>query len=288
MDREFRSSDLHWEVEGEGRPLLFLHGFGSNLYCWRYLRKALADRYQLLLVDLKGFGASPKPRDGMYSVQDHARLIYESIVERDLKDLTLIGHSMGGGIALFTCLKLCDEGQTRRLRSLVLIDGVAYQQELPGYMGVLRIPALGELSTYLLPSRFNVGRVLKLCYYDPSRITSDQVPAYADPMNTPGGKYAVLRTARQLIPKDLDQLAKRYATITVPTLLLWGDHDPLVPRWVATKLEKTLPNCRLVIIPECGHIPQEEKPEETARILSEFLARSPQRPRAAAGCDQVA
>jgi pimeloyl-ACP methyl ester carboxylesterase len=81
----------------------------------------------------------------------------------------------------------------------------------------------------------------------------------------------MLATARQMIPPDIDALSARYATITVPTLLIWGRQDPIVPLNVGERLVKILPSARLEIIDACGHCPHEEHPEQTARLMNQFL-----------------
>jgi len=133
--------DLYFEERGEGRPLVFLHGFGANIHTWKHLVPRLADRYKTVSIDLKGFGLSPKPADNEYSAEDQAELVADFIVKKDLSDVTIIGHSLGGAIGLLTAVKL----QARRRKSphsLVLIDTIAYKQPLPFFIKLLRLPML--------------------------------------------------------------------------------------------------------------------------------------------------
>ena len=88
---------------GEGNPVLLIHGFGASSYSWRHIIAPLAQKYRVITIDLKGFGESPKPRDDLYSVYEQARLVRNFILENDLQNVRIIGHSYGGGVALVTC-----------------------------------------------------------------------------------------------------------------------------------------------------------------------------------------
>ena len=102
--------------------MLCLHGFGGTLYSWRNFIEPLPQNYKLILIDLKGFGKSPKPNDMRYSPFDHAELIYQFILEHDLKRLTLIGNSFGGVLSLLLSIMLKKRNESSRLKSMILIE----------------------------------------------------------------------------------------------------------------------------------------------------------------------
>ncbi len=261
---------LYHEIYGQGDPLLCIHGFGASLYSWRNFIEPFAKDYRLILIDLKGCGKSPKPDDTKYSSQDHADLLYQFILEHDLRKLTLIGNSFGGALSLLLSLMLADAGESARLKSLVLIDAGAYKEYVPAYLKLLSVPLL-NLGVYLIPSRAAVRAILRKAYYDPSKITDEQIAAYAGPIAAPGGKHALIETGRQLVPANFDKLVKRYKQITVPTLIIWGREDRIIPLKVGELLDRKIANSTLKIIEDCGHAPQEEKPEETVPLVLEFL-----------------
>jgi pimeloyl-ACP methyl ester carboxylesterase len=267
---------LHHEIKGSGDPILFLHGFGTNTYTWRHLVERLARDRTVVLVDLKGFGRSPKPMDDHYALADQARLVRDFIRENDLRNLTLVGHSMGGGIALLVALDLLEDDD-EYLESLVLIGSIAHPQTLPWFIQLLRTPVLRDLALSIVPAETQVRMILNLAYHDAGRITDDTVKAYAAALKTGGGRHALLRTAERLIPPDLEDLIPRYRTIDVPTLLIWGRDDKIVPLDVGERLHRDIPNSRLVVLDETGHFPHEERPEETLMILSDFLGMAAER-----------
>src|SRR5215470_10255528 len=184
---------LHVESHGTGRPVLLIHGFGGSLYTWRHLVPMLARDHEVVAVDLKGAGRARKPADGRYSVGDHADCIAALIEQRDWRDLTIVGHSFGGGVALAAIVGARLEG---RLRNLVLIDSMAYRQAFPWFIRAMRVPILGPLSVFLLPKALQVRFVLRSAYHRPARITGDAVETYAAPLRQPDGRRALIEMAR--------------------------------------------------------------------------------------------
>jgi pimeloyl-ACP methyl ester carboxylesterase len=261
---------LHYEIYGAGNPVLCLHGFGASLFSWRNFIEPFSHDYQLILVDLKGSGNSPKPLDSAYSTKDHADLLYRLIQDLDLKELTLAGNSFGGALALLLSIMLLDK-EPGRLRSLVLIDAGAYKEYIPIYVKLIGVPLIGAAAIYLTPAKCMARSILKLAYYDPQKITAAQIAAYAAPIASPGGKHALLETGKQIIPPDIDQLVARYKDINVPTLIIWGKQDKIISPAAADLLDQAIPNSTLKWIDQCGHVPQEETPEATVPLVLDFL-----------------
>ena len=159
----------------------------------------------------------------------------------------------------------------RSLSKLILIDSAGEKGSLPPHLNLLR-SILGAPMIYLSPSRLAAKMTLRMCYYDRKKITKEQVEAYAAPLASAGGRHALLQTARQCIPANADELIAAVSAITVPTLILWGREDKVIPLKVGKLLHELIPNSTLDVIEQCGHIPQEEKPDETIARISEFLA----------------
>lgn len=258
------------ERGGRGRPLVLIHGFGGNSYTWRHWAPRLSRKFHVLSVDLKGHGSAPKPRDDAYGPTHHADLLVRTIRGRDLERVTLVGHSLGGGIALLTALQL-DEAGDRRIHSLVLVSAAAFPQRVPRFIRWLRRPLLGPGLIRLIPPRFLVRRILRSIVHDPGSVTRRQVEAYAEPLSTPEGRSAILRGARQLVPADLERIAERYASVRTPALVLWGRGDPVVPVALGERLARILPRGRIEVLDACGHLPQEERPGEALEVVRDFL-----------------
>lgn len=260
---------------GAGDPVLCLHGLGASTYSWRELIGPLSKQYKLILVDFRGFGASPKPNDKHYSIQEHADSIYQFILEHDLKNLTLVGNSFGGAVSLLVAIRLCEE-ERGRFSKLILIDSGGYNLHLPFHLKLLRTPVLGWLAIHVLPPSISALTVLKDSYYDWQKITCNQIRAYARPIAAPGERHAMLETAKQIIPGNIDEIIAKYKTICVPTLIVWGRQDRVIPIVIGQMLDEAIPDSRLVPIDHAGHIPQEEVPEAVVPLILEFLRRGSQ------------
>jgi pimeloyl-ACP methyl ester carboxylesterase len=261
---------LYVEEQGKGAPVLLIHGFGASTYTWRHVAPELAKTHRVIAVDLKGFGQSDKPFDSRYSVFDQAELLAQLIVDKDLRNLTLVGHSFGGGIALLLALE-ANERLEGRITKLVLLDSIAYPQNIPVFFRLLDVPLVSHLGVSMIPPSVQTRVALRIAYFDDSKIDQDEVDAYAAPLRTAAGKHAIIYSARQIVPDGLAEISERYKTIELPTLILWCDHDRIVPLEVGLKLRRTLPNSTLRLVEDCGHMPQEEQPESTLKLLQGFL-----------------
>jgi pimeloyl-ACP methyl ester carboxylesterase len=261
---------LYYYEEGKGPPLLLIHGFGASTYTWRHLAPELAKNYRVIAVDLKGFGQSDKPFDGRYSVYDQAELLAQLIEDKDLRDLTLVGHSFGGGVALLLALE-ANQRLDGRITRLVLLDSIAYPQNIPVFFRLLDVPLVSQLGVRMVPPSVQTRVALRIAYFDDSKIDPEEVELYAAPLKTAAGKHAIIHSARQIVPEDIAELSERYKTIELPTLILWCDHDRIVPLEVGIKLRRTLPNSTLRLIEDCGHMPQEEQPASTLALIKGFI-----------------
>lgn len=261
---------LFYETKGDGAPVMLIHGFGASTFTWRRIAPALARKHKVIAVDLKGFGQSDKPQDERYSIFDQAELIKELIVENDLRNLTLIGHSYGGGVSLMLALD-DDPRLAGRIVRLVLLDTIAYPQDIPLAFKMMDVPVVSHLGVRMVPPAVQARVALKLAYFDDSKIGEEDVEMYAAPLKTASGKHAVIHSARQIMPASMNEISQRYPTIKLPTLIAWCDSDRIVPLDIGLELRRDMPNSRLEIIEKCGHMPQEEQPEATLRLIQKFL-----------------
>jgi len=277
-------SGLHYEICGSGDPIVALHGLGGSLYTWRNLKGSFPN-HKLIMIDLKGAGDSDKPHDKQYSVKDQSDLIYQFILEQDLRNLTLMGNSYGGAVSLVLAIRLCKEEsrtphkeQPPRLASLILLDSGGYNRDLPSHLKILKTPLIGWLAVHVLSPEAAANKVLKDSYYMDCKITKEQIAEYARPIRARGGRYALLQTAKQAIPENSDEITSQYKNISVPTLIIWGLDDEVIPVKIGLMLHQEILPSRLELINDCGHVPQEEQPEETMRYISAFFSSLGQRP----------
>jgi len=262
---------IYYEDIGQGEPLILLHGFGETHATWATLAPALARDHRVISVDLKGAGFSDKPDDGRYRIADQAEIIDALADALRLKGVTLIGHSLGGGVALMTALDW-QERESPRLARLILIDSAGISDTPPHLISMLRWPLFGPLMLHLANPDVLVRQILTGNYADPRRVAPELVEAYARSMQAPGGRTALIMTARQVIPDNIAGLVARYRTLDVPTLVLWCRQDRVLPVTDAEKFRVALPRADVRLLDRCGHSPHEERPAETLRIIERFLS----------------
>ncbi len=265
-------SGLYYAIYGTGQPLLAIHGLGASMYSWREFvkEKDTFPGYQIILIDLKGSGNSEKPHTRNYSIKTQRDLVLQFIQEQNLKSLTLVGNSYGGAVSLLVTLKLIEQ-KSNVLTRLILLDSGGYNKLLPWYLKLLRTPVLGWLALNILTPEEAADTVLKNAYYDDRLITREQIAAYAAPIGARGGRYALLQIAKGVIPKDINKITAQYPSINVPTFILWGLNDEVIPLEIGKMLNAAIKGSRLDTINECGHVPQEEKPAETICWMRKFL-----------------
>jgi pimeloyl-ACP methyl ester carboxylesterase len=234
----------------------------------------LARDHRVFVVEMKGFGASPKPRDGHYGPRDQAVLLHHLILQQGLDELTLIGHSLGGAVVLLTALRLLEENPSL-VRRLVLVSAPIVPQPPSPFIRLAGRPLIGPVLLRLLPPRFLIRTALKWAYFDSGIVSESHVEAYAEPLRRRDGRYALALSARQVVPADFEDVPPLLRRLTLPVLLLWGEDDPIVPLASGKRAEELLSNAILEVLPECGHVPQEERPREALGLLRDFLASDP-------------
>lgn len=266
------SVNLYFEEQGTGDTILLLHGLGESTFTWHDVIPALAARHRVIALDLKGFGRSDKPDDGFYSADDQAALVARFIIERDLKDVTLIGHSFGGTVALRTALGEGMKG-SGRIRRIAVIGSPALPRSTARYLDLVKTPVLPDtLASALSPEA--LARLL-LREASGGYVDSDEnVEGYAAPYRDQAAMRSFFATARAIVTEtDANEIAKRYKALEQPVLVVWCRKDPIVPLSAGRKLAATLPRARLAIIEGCHHLPQHERPKQLLKTLSAFIAR---------------
>jgi pimeloyl-ACP methyl ester carboxylesterase len=265
---------LYFEEQGDGPPLLLLHGLGESSFTWREIAPALAANHRVIALDLKGFGRSEKPDDGAYSAEDQAALVARFIVERGLEALTLIGHSFGGTVALRTALA---DGiaNTPRIRRIVVIGAPALPRSTARYLDVVKAPLIPDT----LASAVSAETLARLLLREAmggrkSLVNDDLVEGYAAPYRDPAAMTAFLATARAIVTEEgAEAIAKRYATLDQPTLVVWCRKDPIVPVKAGRHLKAAIPHAELTVLEGCHHLPQHERPKQLLKTLAPFLGK---------------
>jgi len=248
-------------------PLILIHGYTASTYVWKTTAPMLADAgFRVIAVDLIGFGFSDKPRSFEYSIQAQARMISQFMAGLDVPSATLIGSSYGGAVALTVALE-----NPNLVDRLILVDPVT--NDVPKNHPILRLVSfrgVGEAMTPIIAgSRFFMKHRMRGTLHKTSHhlITRERMDAIRRPLNAADGHHSLLATSREWSAAHIERDADK---IKAPTLIIWGENDRVIPvRNGYTLLEK-MPNSRLVVLKDCGHVPPEEKTEVFVDLVSKF------------------
>jgi pimeloyl-ACP methyl ester carboxylesterase len=262
---------INYEITGNGKTsLLFLHGFGASLETWKFVKDFFdKEKYTLIFVDLCAHGNSSYEKQSDYSIEHQTKIIFEFIKKLKLDDFILIGHSYGGSIALLLSVIYPE----LKINKMILIDAGAYSDELPFFIRQLKNPLISFLSNllgYIVPKKAAGRFVLKNLYYNKKLATDERVSLYTKFFSVKQFK-TIIKAAKGIIPAEYDTYISSYSKINIPVLIIWGKDDGVISLRMGEKLHKSLKNSNLVVLPNCGHIPQEELPEETYEKIAQFL-----------------
>ena len=255
--------------EGQGPPLILLHGYGGSMWQWEY-QQPLAAHFRVITPDLLGSGLSDKP-DIDYRPSELIDSVRGLMDALGLHTATLIGNSMGGGVAIGMALT-----HPERIHRLVLIDTLPDHVRERLVSPLMRRAINTHVPTWL--ARFGASlfgnrtmeAVLQEVVYDHSLIT----PLVLERSNRNRRREDMigpLLSLRDSLPLWEEHYAPRLTAIRPSTLILWGEQDRLFPPQVGRDLQAMIPHARLIVIPKAGHIPQWEQPEAVNRHIRDFL-----------------
>ncbi len=247
---------------GAGPAVVLIHGFAASMYAWRHTIGPLAAAgYRVVAFDDRGFGFSARPATG-YANADYVRLVVALLDSLHIPDAVLVGHSMGGEIAAEVTL-----AHPERVRALALVDAAGLEVHWAFLLRAARWRMIGSIASGVR-SRGVTARVLRSMYADPAKVTEGDVDQYYAPVAEADYGQALKGVLREY---RFDALRGRLSAIQVPTLLLWGTDDRLIPPAVGRHMAAELPRAAFVLVPRAGHAAPEEQPEAVNRLLLTFL-----------------
>jgi pimeloyl-ACP methyl ester carboxylesterase len=260
----------YWAEGSQGAPVVLIHGLGGFIEDWLPSFDALAAQHRVVAVDLLGHGRTDKPKEGAYRVADLAQFVKDFMAALAIENARMVGHSLGGGI--ITRLTLMHPAVVDRL---VLVSSAGLGKEVTIALRIASIPLLGELLTR--PSRAGVAQTARFIVHDPAVMTGELIELGYQMAALSGAQRAFLRTLRangNLFGQGKSLYGPNVLglpSITKPVLVLWGRQDQIVPAAHAQVAAKSIPDARVHIFENCGHVPMLEYPRAFNELLLEFL-----------------
>ena len=261
----FGQKIVYYEA-GSGPTLVLVHGFASQArFDWGRVIVPLSKHHHVIAMDQIGFGRSEKPFID-YSVQTYVDFLGEFLRTLKVEKFDLAGESLGGWIVANYTIQALDAGNTGKYAlpkpsKLILEDAAGHTDPFKAGGSVGKIPITGTIQ--------DAGGVA-IVFYDKSLITPEFVRAnFAMKLEANDGMTERLLTANPKLASEV--VAGKLDRITIPTLVVWGENDQLVPLDDGKDYAAKIPNARLVIVPECGHAASLEKPKEFLAAVDGFL-----------------
>lgn len=269
LNPAFESIDgvrVRYARTGQGPSLVLLHGYASSLYTWKDVLPALAAHHDVVALDFPGFGESDRPSS--LSWNGYPPVVLGLMDRLGIARASLAGNSMGGAVAV-----LVAAAEPERIHRLVLIDSAGFNlapQDRPAVLRLLQTPLAPVIGR--LPLRRPLTRLgLRQVFDDDSLVTPERLDEYVAPLMRPGtfeGLVSLLGSAGASTAGGFEAAAK---SVRAPTLVIWGAEDRWVGASDADRFVAAIAGARKIVIPACGHMPQEEKPAATAALIEDFL-----------------
>ena len=270
---DVKGQAVHLRDQGpraDAAPIVLLHGTAASLHTWEGWASALSKERRVITLDLPGFGLTG-PFAGQYTPDDYrgdtlARFVIDVLDQLGVPRFIIGGNSLGGEVAWRIASLV-----PGRVQRLILVDasGTAFQPDsVPLGFVIARLPVVRHLGEYLLP-RALVAQGVMSVYGDPGRVTSDLVDRYYELTLREGNRRALGLRLQQLEP-GAD--SARIAALKLPTLILWGQRDNLIPLTQASEFKRLIAGSELVVFDGLGHVPQEEDAPRTLGEVRRWLA----------------
>jgi len=256
---------IYYEVYdiNKNKPnMILIHGFLSSTFSFRRLVPLLKEHFNVIAVDLPPFGMSGKEKRFIYSFQNLANVVVELLRIHEIKRATLVGHSMGGQIALYIAKYRPD-----LVDRIVLLASSGYSKRVKqSLIYATYLPFFNRYIKYWLAKKGVMQNLLNVVS-DHSLIDDEMVDGYGKPFDDE--KYFVGLT-KFVRDREGDLPAEELKKIDTPCLLIWGEEDRVVPIHIGKRLNKDLPNSSFVSLPNTGHLIPEEKPEIIFNYIKKF------------------
>lgn len=261
------SMQVHLRDEGprnDPHPIVLLHGTAASLHTWDGWAQSLSTTRRVIRFDLPAFGLTgPHPQND-YSMAAYVQFVQQVLDSLGVQQVVLAGNSLGGQIAWEFAL-----AQPQRVSQLVLVDAAGYplqSQSVPLGFQIARIPGLRSVMEYTLP-RGVIQSSVRNVYGDPAKVTPELVDRYYELTLRAGNRTALAQRFAQMRWDHAEQIK----ALKIPTLILWGAQDKLIPLDNGRRFASDIVGARLVVFEQLGHVPQEEDAPSTVNVVREFL-----------------
>jgi len=258
---------VHFRDEGSGFPIVLIHGTASSLHTWDAWTNELKKTNRVIRLDLPAFGITGPKQDADYSIEAYTSFLHSFLEKLQLKKFHIAGNSLGGNIAWNYAAEY-----PAKVEKLILVaaSGLPTNKSQPAIFKMAKTPILSSFFLYITP-KILIQKNLKEVYADDTKVTDQLVTRYHKMALRVGNRQAFIDRAKKDVRLVTTMNIDKLKSIQTPTLLIWGSHDLWIPLDNGKRMDALIPNSELVTIPNSGHVPMEENPKESLKIVNSFL-----------------
>jgi len=264
---EINEMQVHFRDEGEGFPIVLVHGTASSLHTWDAWTNELKKTNRVIRMDLPAFGITGPNKNADYSIESYTTFLHYFVEKLNLEKFYLAGNSLGGDIAWNYAAE-----HPAKVEKLILVDasGLPTNKEPPAIFKMAKTPVLRSLFLYVTPKML-ITKNIKEVYADDDKVTDELVTRYHKMALRAGNRQAFIDRAKTDFKLDAKINTDRLKSIQTPTLLIWGAKDLWIPLDNGKRMNRILVNSKLEVLENSGHVPMEENPKESLELLKNFL-----------------
>ena len=264
---EIDGMQVHYRIEGEGFPIVLIHGTASSLHTWDAWTKELKKTNTIIRMDLPAFGLTGPNKSADYSIKSYTTFLDQFLIQIAIDSFHLAGNSLGGNIAWNYAAE-----HPNKVDKLILVDasGLPTNKPQPAVFKMAKTPVVSNLFLYVTP-KFFINKNMQEVYADDTKITDDLVSRYHKMALREGNRQAFIDRARMDFKLGSKANIDKLKSIQNSTLLIWGAQDNWIPLDNGKRMDSVMQNSKLVVLENSGHVPMEENPEESVAILKDFI-----------------
>jgi pimeloyl-ACP methyl ester carboxylesterase len=260
-----------YRIAGEGPPVVLIHGMLNSSSHWQSVALSLAREHTVIAPDLIGHGDSAAPR-GDYSLGAHAASIRDLLAAIGVERASIVGHSLGGGVAMQFFYQF-----PQRVQRLVLISSGGLGREVSPLLRTAALPGISSLLSVIQPRLLSALRAAGQRLREREHSSGVHLQAIARalaPLENADARQAFLHTLRAVIDVHGQRVSatdRLYLLETIPTLIVWGERDHTIPIAHGRRAHQAIPNSEFKTLARAAHFPHLEDPDGVAELLEEFL-----------------